>query len=195
VTRRRSPLVSIRRSFTRGALTAIVPAPSVTFRVRPLPLRTTRAWPASSRSWRCASRYAATSVSSAATSIRRAPSRAISSSRERQSTSSCAASLPTTLSMDGASFPPRALGPAVDQAGGYAARVTGPSIHNFWSYLGASPHQAPVSRDSTNYRASGILGSMFTDLQTCLDSSTSEDTPSTEHLGVGWRGRDGPGIV
>ena len=106
---RRSPSASVRRSLTRGALTAIVPASSVTFRVRPLPLRTTRACPSSSRSARCASRYTATSISRAATSIRRAPSRAISSSKDRLSTSSCVASSPT-LSMDGASFPSRALG-------------------------------------------------------------------------------------
>jgi len=37
--------------------------------------------------------------------------------------------------MDGASFP-RAPGAAVDQAGGYAAGVTGSTIHNFRSYLG-----------------------------------------------------------
>jgi hypothetical protein len=43
VKRRRSPLLSVRRSFTRGALTGIVPAPSVIFRVRPLPFRTTKA--------------------------------------------------------------------------------------------------------------------------------------------------------
>ena len=107
VNRRRSPSWSVRRSFTRGALTGMVPEPIVTFRVRPLPLRTTRACPSSSRSSRCASRYAATSASSAATSIRRAPSRAISSSRDRPSTSSCAVSLPTTFSMGAASFPPR----------------------------------------------------------------------------------------
>ena len=46
---------------------------NVTLLLRPLPLRTTRAWPSSSR---YVPRYAATSVSGAATSIRRAPSRA-----------------------------------------------------------------------------------------------------------------------
>jgi len=40
----RWPSSSIRRSFTRGAPTAIVPDPTVTCRVRALPLRTTRAW-------------------------------------------------------------------------------------------------------------------------------------------------------
>jgi hypothetical protein len=41
VKRRRPPSASVRRSFTRGALTGMVPAPTVIFRVRPLPLRTT----------------------------------------------------------------------------------------------------------------------------------------------------------
>jgi hypothetical protein len=44
------------------------------------------------------------------TSIRRAPSRAISSSSERPSTSSCVDSVPTTFNMSAASFPPRAKG-------------------------------------------------------------------------------------
>ncbi len=47
---------------------------------------------------------------SALSRIRRAPSRAISSSWDRPSTSSCTGSLPTTFSMGAASFPPRALG-------------------------------------------------------------------------------------
>ena len=36
VNRRRSPSPSIRRSLTRGALTGMVPTPTVTFLVRPL---------------------------------------------------------------------------------------------------------------------------------------------------------------
>ena len=80
VNRWRCPSAVTRLSFTRGAGTTIVPAPQVTFRAFARPLRTTSRRPASSRSSLCSSMYCATSVASAVISIRRAPSRASSSS-------------------------------------------------------------------------------------------------------------------
>src|SRR5713101_2089731 len=56
------------------------PTPVVTGRGRAVPLRTTRAWPPSSRASRQRVTYAAASSCSAAAIIRRAPSRAKSSS-------------------------------------------------------------------------------------------------------------------
>jgi hypothetical protein len=69
-----------RRSFTRGAVRVTGPTPVVTGRGRAVPLRTTNAWPSSSRAARKRATYSAASSCSAAAIIRRAPSRAKSSS-------------------------------------------------------------------------------------------------------------------
>ena len=78
----RSPVSSSTRlSFTRGARTGSVPEPTVTRRSRARPLRTTSRFPSSSSSssLNC-STYSSASARSAAAIIRRAPSRASSSS-------------------------------------------------------------------------------------------------------------------
>src|SRR5262249_4726293 len=53
---------------------------------------------------------------------------------------------------------PRAPGAAVDQTEGYAARVTGSTIHNFWSYLKATRLRGlplrPTARGSRTDRLS-----------------------------------------
>ena len=71
----------------------------------------------------------------AATSSRRAPSRAISSIRERPSSPSCARLVADDLQHECRLLPAACEGAAIDQAGGYAAGVTGSTIHNFRSYL------------------------------------------------------------
>ena len=62
-----------RRSFTRGAAIRSGPTPVNTGRGRAVPLRTTKAWPASSRSPRYRAKYSSTSTRSAASIIRCAP--------------------------------------------------------------------------------------------------------------------------
>ena len=69
-----------RLSFTRGVRSSIVPAPTVTDRGRPVPFRTTIAWSSLSRSCACRTTYSSASILRAAAIIRRAPSRARSSS-------------------------------------------------------------------------------------------------------------------
>src|SRR5262249_43096612 len=86
-----------------------------------------------------------------ATSIRRAPSRAISSSRERRSVSPSADSVPTTFSIGVVSFP-RTPGVPVAQAAGYAAGVTGFTIHNIRSYVGAGGREPRVTLHATEGR-------------------------------------------
>jgi len=173
VNRRRSPSWSVRRSFIRGALTGIVPEPTVTFRVRPLPLRTTRAWPSASRSSRWASRYGATSVSSAVASIRRAPSRAMSSSNEPPSPAFSAASVPTTVSMGADLFarPPRRGG----RSGGKIRR-RGHALHDPQLPVipRADPHHLPIPRGSLDRASSGegrdSTGSPLTTAHRCREA-------------------------
>ena len=88
-----------------GARSSSVPAPHVTFRACAWPLRTTSRRPASSRSSACVATYCATSTARAFMSIRRAPSRASSSSVAAAACSSSAPSLSSTFSIGGVSFP------------------------------------------------------------------------------------------
>ena len=134
VNRWRWPPASTRLSLTRGARTSSVPAPQVTFRACAWPLRTTSRRPCSSRSSACSSTYCATSTARAFMSIRRAPSRASSSSVGPSACSSVATSLSSTFNMGGVSFPGQPAGVSRCHAEGYAAFFT-LGIHNFRSYL------------------------------------------------------------
>src|SRR5262245_10801770 len=131
----RSPLPLTRRSFTRGAFTWSVPAPTVILRARPSPLRTTKGMP----------------LGIAFVTVRL---QVRSDLRLQRGHEHPAGSLAGDLVEQGSPvhpilhrlvaddpqhgwrpLPPAPQGMAVDQAGGYAAGVTGSTIHNFRAYL------------------------------------------------------------
>ena len=97
-----------RRSFTRGAVRVTGPTPVVTGRGRAVPLRTTKAWPLASGVSRKRATYSAASSCRAAAIIRRAPSRAKSSSVAPitgASPASASAFVVITFNMGGVPFP------------------------------------------------------------------------------------------
>ena len=122
-------LLSTRRSFTRGAWTWIVPDPTVNLRSRARPLLTTSGMPVLVALVGMALEYSSTSASSAATSIRRAPSRASSSSVTRIPSSSSPTGSLRTSTTACLPFPPH--GGRSSQPGRYAAFLF-TRIHNFW---------------------------------------------------------------
>src|SRR5262249_43365261 len=147
-------------SFTRGALTAIVPEPMVTFRVRPLPLRTTRG--------------VAGGVAVGGVGLQgdlRLQGREEHAARplagdpveQRAPIDLFIPRLAPSRGQHGGRLPAAACaGAAIAQAGGYAAGVTGSTIHNFRSYLrphrGSRPTRSQVERRiAASMKRSGTL--------------------------------------
>src|SRR4029453_9971762 len=93
-------------------------------------------------------RYAATSASSAATSIRRAPSRAVSSSKDRPSPSSAVALL-TTFTM--VPPPSRRVAEGGGRSGGRIRR-RGHGLHDRRVARGGCPPRAPTDPYVRDYR-------------------------------------------
>src|SRR2546426_7553143 len=129
----------MRSSFTRGASTVRVPAPTVTRLACARPVRTPSACTSRPLALRCRSVYATTSASSASASIRCAPSRASRSSADSSFVFPRPDSFSVTLSI-GVPFPALAGAVVVGcfQLGKVRHLRQLMAIHNFRSYLGVS---------------------------------------------------------
>ena len=148
VNRCRSPSWPVRRSFTRGALTGIVPAPIVTFRVRPLAV-------ANDQGVTVAVTFVAVRLQVRGDlGLQRRhqhPTRPLAGDLVQQGSPVhlvLRRLVADDLQHGCRLLPPAHPAAAVDQAGEYAAGVTGSTIHNFRSYLKAAAKPArPGYRD------------------------------------------------